>query len=54
MRLLDGRDARFMGKIVKRLTLTPQEAAILAEICKRFGWSESKTFQIMFVEWSRT
>ena len=34
----------------KRVTLSPEESAILEKICKKLGWSESKALQVMFFE----
>ena len=38
------------AKNLKRLTLSPEESAILDRICKKLGWSESKALQVMFFE----
>ena len=38
------------AKNQKRLTLSPEESAILEKICKKLGWTESKALQVMFFE----
>jgi hypothetical protein len=37
-------------KVLKQLTLSKEEDAILQVICRRFGWTESKALQIMFFD----